>query len=152
VDFPLPLSLHAEASRHGSRPSAFPRPGKKAAAQRIALLSRLDPIEARNEENRRKALEAAKAVTFAHCATSYIESHKAGWRNVTAGPAARGDQNCFRPTGPMAPSFGMHCDYNTRDQARASLFDYLEVFYNRQRRHSTINYESPLAFEGRTNP
>jgi len=46
----------------------------------------------------------------------------------------------------------MHCDYKTRDQARASLFDYLEVFYNRQRRHSTINYKSPLAFEGRTNP
>jgi putative transposase len=46
----------------------------------------------------------------------------------------------------------MHCDYKTRDQARASLFDYLEVFYNCQRRHSTINYETPLAFEGRTNP
>lgn len=38
-------------------------------------------------------------------------------------------------------------DYKTRDQARASLFDYLEVFYNRQRRHSTLNYEAPLAFE-----
>ena len=38
----------------------------------------------------------------------------------------------------------MHCDYKTRDQARASLFDYMEVFYNRQRRHSTIHYESPL--------
>jgi len=25
----------------------------------------------------------------------------------------------------------MHCDYKTRDQARASLFDYLEAFYNR---------------------
>ena len=35
----------------------------------------------------------------------------------------------------------MHCDYRTRDQARASLFDYLEVFYSRQRRHSKINYE-----------
>ena len=41
----------------------------------------------------------------------------------------------------------MHCDYRTRDQARASLFDYMETFYNRQRRHSTINYEAPLAFE-----
>ena len=29
----------------------------------------------------------------------------------------------------------MHCDYQTRDQARVSLFDYMEVFYNRQRRH-----------------
>lgn len=41
----------------------------------------------------------------------------------------------------------MHCDYKTRDQARASLFDYMEVFYDRQRRHSTINYVAPLAFE-----
>ena len=41
----------------------------------------------------------------------------------------------------------MHCDYRTRDQARASLFDYMEVFYNRQRRHSTIDYEAPLDFE-----
>jgi transposase InsO family protein len=41
----------------------------------------------------------------------------------------------------------MHCDYQTRDEARASLFEYMEVFYNRQRRHSTINYVAPLAFE-----
>jgi len=41
----------------------------------------------------------------------------------------------------------MHCDYKTRDQARASLFDYMEVFYNRQRRHSTLQYKAPLAFE-----
>jgi putative transposase len=34
-----------------------------------------------------------------------------------------------------------------RDQARASVFDYLEVFYNRQRRHSSLEYEAPLAFE-----
>jgi transposase InsO family protein len=41
----------------------------------------------------------------------------------------------------------MHSDYRTRDQARASLFDYMELFYNRQRRHSTIKYEAPLEFE-----
>jgi len=44
----------------------------------------------------------------------------------------------------------MHCDYKTRDQARSSLFEYMEVFYNRQRRHSTIHYEAPLAFEAST--
>jgi integrase len=59
----------------------LPEAREKAAAQRTALLDGLDPIEAREEGNRRKALEAAKAVTFAHCAASYIESHKAGWRN-----------------------------------------------------------------------
>jgi transposase InsO family protein len=41
----------------------------------------------------------------------------------------------------------MHCDYLTREEARSSLFEYIEVFYNRQRRHSTIHYETPLAFE-----
>jgi putative transposase len=41
----------------------------------------------------------------------------------------------------------MHCDYKTRDEARASLFDYMEVFYSRQRRHSTIQYVAPLVFE-----
>lgn len=41
----------------------------------------------------------------------------------------------------------MHCEYRTRDQARTSLFEYMETFYNRQRRHSAINYEAPLAFE-----
>jgi putative transposase len=41
----------------------------------------------------------------------------------------------------------MHCDYRTREQARSSLFDYMEVFYNRQRRHSTTKYLAPLLFE-----
>ena len=44
----------------------------------------------------------------------------------------------------------MHCDYKSGYQARASLFDYMEVFYSRQRRHSTINYLAPLAFEAST--
>ena len=42
----------------------------------------------------------------------------------------------------------MHCDYKTRDDARVSLFDYMEVFYNRQRRHSSISYEAPLTVRG----
>jgi transposase InsO family protein len=40
-----------------------------------------------------------------------------------------------------------HCDYPTREAARSSLFEYMEAFYNRQRRHSALNYEAPLAFE-----
>jgi putative transposase len=46
----------------------------------------------------------------------------------------------------------MHSDYHTREQARSSLFEYMEVFYNRQRRHSAIHYEAPLAFEAMKNP
>lgn len=40
-------------------------------------------------------------------------------------------------------------DYETREQAKASIFDYVEIFYNNQRRHSFLNYLSPVAFEKR---
>jgi transposase InsO family protein len=40
-----------------------------------------------------------------------------------------------------------HDDYRTRDEARSVIFDYIEIFYNRQRKHSTIGYLSPVAFE-----
>lgn len=40
-----------------------------------------------------------------------------------------------------------HDRYKTRDDARKSIFDYIEVFYNRQRKHSTIGYKSPEQFE-----
>ena len=37
--------------------------------------------------------------------------------------------------------------YRTRDEARADVFDYIERFYNPKRRHSKINYLSPMEFE-----
>lgn len=37
--------------------------------------------------------------------------------------------------------------YKTRDLARADVFDYIEVFYNRKRRHSHLGGVSPEAFE-----
>ena len=40
-----------------------------------------------------------------------------------------------------------HEHYRTRDEARASVFDYIETFYNRQRLHSTLGYMSPVDFE-----
>lgn len=37
--------------------------------------------------------------------------------------------------------------YSSHEQARQALFEYLEVYYNRQRRHSTLGYVSPLVYE-----
>jgi putative transposase len=37
--------------------------------------------------------------------------------------------------------------YATREAARQSLFEYIEVFYNRERRHSALGYQSPTTFE-----
>ena len=38
-------------------------------------------------------------------------------------------------------------DYATRAEARASIFEYIEVFYNRVRRHSSLSYRSPIEYE-----
>jgi len=40
-----------------------------------------------------------------------------------------------------------HQHYPTRGAAKTSLFNYIEVFYNRERRHSYLDYVSPVAFE-----
>ena len=37
--------------------------------------------------------------------------------------------------------------YKTRQEAKASLFDYIEIFYNRQRRHSALQYMNPCQYE-----
>jgi len=55
---------------------------------------------------------------------------------------------------PMESFFGrLKCElepgpmFATRDQARAEIFEYLEVFYNRVRRHSSLGFLSPEEFE-----
>lgn len=40
--------------------------------------------------------------------------------------------------------------FETRQQARRMIFDYIEVWYNRQRRHSALGYLSPEHYEQRT--
>jgi len=37
--------------------------------------------------------------------------------------------------------------FGTRAQAKADVFDYIECFYNPTRRHSTLDYLSPIDFE-----
>jgi hypothetical protein len=68
-----------------------------------------------------------------------FRAHGPAWRQ------AQHDHLSFFHT--LKTELVMHCDYKTRDDARVSLFDCMEVFYNRQRRHSSISYQAPLPFE-----
>ena len=61
--------------------------------------------------------------------------------------------NCY-DNAPMESFFGtlkteltFHCDYATRNEARLDIFEYIEVFYNRYRRHSALGYKSPANYE-----
>lgn len=40
-----------------------------------------------------------------------------------------------------------HCKFKNIDEAERVLFEYIEVYYNRQRKHSTNNYKSPTDYE-----
>lgn len=64
-----------------------------------------------------------------------------------------GTGNCY-DNAPIESFFGSlkmelvhHIIYETRAQARTDIFFYIEAFYNRQRRHSTLGYVSPAAYE-----
>ncbi|MCF6767601.1 IS3 family transposase [Thiotrichales bacterium 19S11-10] len=37
--------------------------------------------------------------------------------------------------------------YKSRDEAKRAIFDYIEIFYNRQRLYSTLEYKSPVEYE-----
>ena len=45
--------------------------------------------------------------------------------------------------GTLKTEWVYHERYATREEARQSIFEYIEVFYNRQRRHSALGYQSP---------
>jgi transposase InsO family protein len=42
-------------------------------------------------------------------------------------------------------------EFQTHDQARRAIFDFVETFYNRRRLHSSLNYLSPVDFENQNN-
>jgi hypothetical protein len=42
----------------------------------------------------------------------------------------------------------VHHSFKTRDEARTAIFEYMEVFYNRQCRYQSLDYVSPLSMNG----
>jgi transposase InsO family protein len=53
--------------------------------------------------------------------------------------------------GTLKTEWVYHRDYATREEARRSIFQYIECWYNRKRRHSAIGYKSPEQFEASLN-
>lgn len=72
-------------------------------------------------------------------------------RGITPSMSRRG--NCYDNAmvesffGSMKTEWVHHQRYETRQQAMQSIFEYIEVFYNRQRLHSSLGYVSPAEYE-----
>jgi putative transposase len=68
-------------------------------------------------------------------------------------PSMSGKGNCF-DNAPMESFWGtlktelvFHRKYKTRQEAIREIIEYIEIFYNRQRRQKKLGYRSPAAFE-----
>ena len=87
-----------------------------------------------------------------YAATSYQQLLAA--HGVTASMSRKGncwDNACIESFfGTLKRELVYHRHDETREAARQDIFEYIEVFYNRRRRHSTLGYDSPAEFEART--
>ena len=77
-------------------------------------------------------------------------------KGITCSMSRKGD--CY-DNAPMESFFASlkkelvhHEDYPTVETAKSSLFEYIEVFYNRIRRHSALGYVAPAEFESAEHP
>ena len=75
--------------------------------------------------------------------------------NIRVSMSGRG--NCY-DNAPMESFFSLlktelvhHAQFLTRRSARSAIFDYIEVFYNRQRIHGALDFMTPVAFENALN-
>jgi transposase InsO family protein len=87
-----------------------------------------------------------------YAATSYqqlLTTH-----GITTSMSRRGncwDNACVESFfGTLKRELVYHRHYATREEAKQDIFEYIEVFYNRRRRHSTLGYDYPAEFEART--
>lgn len=87
-----------------------------------------------------------------YAATSY--QRLLGEHGITASMSRKGncwDNACVESFfGTLKRELVYHRHYAGREDAKQDIFEYIEVFYNRKRRHSTLGYHSPAEFEART--
>ncbi|QDU21902.1 IS2 transposase TnpB [Urbifossiella limnaea] len=101
-----------------------------------------------------RRLPGSELVAHSDRGSQYASEHYQrvlGEEGITCSMSRRG--NCW-DNAPMESFFAtlkkelIHDeDYATREAAKASIFEYIETFYNRVRRHSALGYQSPADYE-----
>jgi putative transposase len=138
----MPAAIAAQNRRRSSRPAAGGRPGESRGARpkrserrfRMFIVTFSVEVLRRPFESTQYASEPYRAV---------LERH-----GIVQSMSRRG--NCL-DNAPMESVFAAlkveyvhRCRFGTREEAKVAVFDYIEVFYNRQRLHSAVGYRTPV--------
>jgi transposase InsO family protein len=109
------------------------------AALRMALATRCPAPGVLHHTDRgsQYAAHAYQALLAAHGMTCSMSRPGDCWDNAVA--------ESFFAT--LKRELVADADWATRDEARTAVFEYIEVWYNRERRHSSLGYLSPVAYE-----
>lgn len=83
------------------------------------------------------AMSSYRETLKAHGMNSSMSRKKDCWDNAVA--------ESFFSTLKYELTYWRH--FNNQSEARSAIFEYIEVFYNRQRLHQTLNYVSPYMYE-----
>jgi transposase InsO family protein len=105
----------------------------------MALMSRniCSPLLSHSDQGSQYAAADYRAMLAAHGIECSMSRKGCCWDNAVA-------ESFFHT---LKTELVHHEDYRSRGEAKASIFEYIEVFYNRQRRHSHIGQVAPLVFE-----
>ena len=109
------------------------------AALRRALLERRPPagLIAHSDRGSQYASGAYRAVLTAQGAVQSMSRKGDCWDNAVA--------ESFFST--LEHELWADADFHSRHEAQRAIFEFIEVWYNRQRRHSTLGYVSPVQYE-----
>jgi transposase InsO family protein len=109
------------------------------AALRQALAERRPAagLIAHSDRGSQYASQAYRAVLAAHGAVQSMSRKGDCWDNAVA--------ESFFST--LEHELLDDADFHSRHEAQRAIFEFIEVWYNRQRRHSTLGYVSPVQYE-----
>jgi hypothetical protein len=93
---------------------------------------------ARNNCQRWSRVKSDQSTTISRCETSFSMSRKGNCHDNAVAESFFSN---------LKNELTHHTIYPTRKEAKAAIFDYIELFYNRMRPHQTLGYRTPVEVE-----
>ena len=152
--------LHHEARETYGSPriwNALRRQGHGVGEQRVARLMRGAGIRANTVKKWRATTHSTHGLPVAMNTLKRpftVEAPNRVWAGDMI-PSMSRKGNCWDTAcvesffGTLKRELVSHRRYTTRREATQDIFEYIEVFHNRKRRHSTLGYDSPAEYEAR---